>query len=185
MFSLSSFRKKAYSILEKRGILLAGIFIFGYYLWSTIDMFATFSEHRAFQGYFLHFNSLILLWLLLFLGVRLSEHKKKQKEEHESNRKIALDLERQKMRLDLLDEITALMSDAINNPLAVISVSVGSIRERFASDDEALGFLDRIDAALKRMREVLIEFEGHHTKRIIKSTMQNMKFDSALKNHGQ
>ena len=166
---LLKLRPGIYRTLEKYGLVLAGIVIFAYYLWSTIDLFATYKVHRDSKEYFFHFDSLILLWLLLFIGWKFYQHKKKEKEERDQSRRIALEVERQKMRLDLLDEVTALLSDTVNNPLALISVSAESIRTRFAADRDVLAFLDVIDGALKRMREVLTDFHTYHMKKIIKS----------------
>lgn len=166
----ANIRQKSFRLLDRYGIVLAGILIFGYYLWAALDLFSSSNPRRGFQGYFFQFSSVVLLWGLLFVGAKLYDYKKKQREEHESHRKIALEFERQKMQVDLLDEVTTLMSDAINNPLAVISLSASSIRRRFESDDEVVSFLDRIDGALKRMREVLAEFHSYQTKRIIKSS---------------
>jgi signal transduction histidine kinase len=166
---LSNLRTRAHKVLEKYGLVLAGAAIFAYYLWSTIDLFATFKVQRDPKEYFFHFDSLILLWLLLFVGWKFYQHKKKEKEEVETSRRIAIEVERQKMRLDLLDEVTALLSDTVNNPLAVISISAESIRSRFATDRDVLAFLDVIDGALKRMREVLSDFQTYHMKKIVKS----------------
>lgn len=160
-------QKKTYGILDRYGILLAGVFIFSYYLWTALDMFATSHWRKSFQGYFLQFDSLILLWLLLVAGLKLHEYRKKQNDENERHRRIALEYERQKMQLNLLDDVTTLLTDAVNNPLAVISLSAGSIRERFKSDNEVLSFLDHIDGALKRMREVMADFHNYETKKII------------------
>jgi signal transduction histidine kinase len=160
-------KKKAWNVLDKYGLVLAGMFIFAYYLWTALDMFASPHSRRSFGGYFLQFDSLILLWLLLVAGFKLQQYKRKQKEEEDNHRRIALEYELQKMQLNLLDDVTTLLTDAINNPLAVISLSAGSIRERFASDDEILGFLDRIEGALKRMREVLADFHKYETKKIM------------------
>jgi signal transduction histidine kinase len=169
MFSLHNIRSKVLSFLDKNGIVLAGVLIFAYYLWSTLDVFASPSGQRSFTTYFFHFDSVLLLWMLLFVGAKLYDHKKKLKEEQERERQIVFEYERKRMQLDLLDEVSTLLSDAINNPLAIISLSAGSIRERFASDVEVIAFLDNIDGALNRMREVLYEFQNYQSKKIIKS----------------
>ncbi len=160
-------QKQVYGILDRYGIVLAGAIIFAYYLWSALDMFSTTHARWGFQGYFFQFDSLILLWLLLVAGMKLHDYRKKQEAEQESHRKIALEYERQRIQLGLLDDVTTLLTDAINNPLAVISLSAGSIRERFASDDEVLTCLDRIDGALRRMREVLTDFHNYEAKKIM------------------
>lgn len=159
--------KRALSLLDKYGIVIAGVVIFAYYLWSALDMYTTPHSRRSFQGYFFQFDSLILLWLLLVAGMKLYDYRKKQEAEQENHRRIAIEYERQRMQLGLLDDVTTLLTDAINNPLAVISLSAGSIRERFASDDEILTYLDRIDGALRRMREVLTDFHNYEAKKIM------------------
>ena len=170
MPSSSRIQKKLYGVLDKYGIVLAGVFIFGYYLWTALDLFTISQSRKSFQGYFFQFDSLILLWLLLVAGMKLHEFRKKQSAEHEHHRKIALEYERQRMQLGLLDDVTTHLTDAVNNPLTIISLSAGSIRERFASDDPVLGCLDRIDGALKRMREVLADFHNYETKKIINTS---------------
>jgi len=154
-------------IFDKYGIVIAGLVIFLYYLWSALDMFQSSHERRTIQGFVFQFDSLILLWLLLLTGMKLHSLRKKQQAEQERFREIALEHEVQKMRLNLLDDVTSLLTDAIHNPLAVISISAGSIRERFASDNEIIGSLDRIEGALKRLREVLTEFHKYETKKIL------------------
>ena len=163
----TTIQNKAYGLLDRFGIVIAGVVIFGYYLWSALDMYTTPHARRSFEGYFFQFDSLILLWLLLVAGMKLHEYRKKQEAEQESHRKIATEYERQRMQLGLLDDVTTLLTDAINNPLAVISISSGSIRERFTSDDEILTYLDRIDGALRRMREVLTDFHNYEAKKIM------------------
>jgi signal transduction histidine kinase len=170
MFSLPKLRTSAFRLLDKYGITLAGIFIFAYYLWATIDEFGKPHSSRNFADYFFQFDSLIYLWLLLYLGVKLHEYKRKHKEESERDKRIVLQFERQKMQLSVVDDLTRVMSDAINNPLAVISLSTGSIRQRFEGDAEIMSFLDRIDGALKRLREVLADFQTYQTKKIIQSS---------------
>lgn len=159
--------KRISDILDKYGIVIAGVIIFAYYLWATLDWFGTSIGRRGFQGYFFQFDSLILLWLLLVAGMKLHQYRKKEKEENENLRRIALEHELQKMRAKLLDDVTTMLSDAINNPLAVISLSTGSIRERFSSDIEIMAFVDRIEGALKRMQEVLTQFQHYQSRQIL------------------
>ena len=156
-------------ILDRYGIVLAGLLIFAYYLWSAIDLFESSQPKRGFQGYLFQFDTLIVLWLLLVVAAKMLEYRKKQKAEEERNRQIAIEHEKQKMRLDLLDEVTTHLSDAINNPLSVISLSAGSLRERFSADLNVTAFLDRIEGALRRLKEVLVDFQRYQTRRIMKS----------------
>jgi signal transduction histidine kinase len=169
MPSLPSLTKNTGRLLEKHGIVLAGAAIFGYYLWSAIDLFRAGRGAYDLQEYVFQFDSLIFLWLLLWVGVKLMEYRRRQKEEAERHRRIALEYERQRMRLDLLDEVTTTLTDAVNNPLSIISISAGSIREQFTPDSEVVAHLDRIEGALRRLQEVLTDFQQYHTRRIIRA----------------
>jgi signal transduction histidine kinase len=165
----SNIRAKTHGVLERYGVLLAGVFIFAYYLWVAIDHLMNPHARRDFQGYFFQFSSVVLLWGLTFLGAKLFEHKKQQKEEAKKNAAIVQEYERRRMQLELLDEMSELLNDTVNNPLAIISISTASIRNRFQPDDEVLAYLDSIDGGLARVREVLANFKSHQTTRIVKS----------------
>lgn len=181
----SSIRTKIQRVVEKYGILIAGVIIFAYYLWAAIDLFSSPSPRRGFQGYFFQFSSVLLLWGLAYVGAKLFDHKKKQREEQEKNLLIIQEYERRKMQLQLLDEVQTALNDTVNNPLAVISVSASSIRERFAPDAEILAYLDSIDGALKRVREVLADFQSYHTKKIVQSIQSVPSRQSSLQQESQ
>jgi signal transduction histidine kinase len=169
MLFQSNIRTKAQGVFEKYGVLLAGVFIFAYYLWVAIDHFVNPHARRDFQGYFFQFSSVVLLWGLTFLGAKLFEHKKKQREEAEKNAVLVQEYERRRMQLELLDEMSEVLNDTVNNPLSVISISAASIRDRFQPDDEVLAYLDNIDGALKRVAEVLADFKSYQTTKIVGS----------------
>jgi signal transduction histidine kinase len=166
----SKIRSAATRVLDRYGIVLAGLLIFAYYLWSAIDLFENPLPKRGFTGYLFQFDTLIVLWISLVIGAKLNEYRKKHKAEAERNKQIAMEHEKQKMRLDVLDDVTEHLSDAINNPLSIISLSTGSLRDRFSADREVAAFLDRIEGALRRMREVLIDFQQYQTRKIMKSS---------------
>ncbi len=54
-----------------------------------------------------------------------------------------------------IGEIPRDLNDTINNPLSIISVSTDSLREKFSNDTEVADYLGRIEAAMKRIREVI------------------------------
>ena len=185
MHSLSSLTKTLSRTAEKHGILLAGIVIFAYYLWSAINLFNEPRAHHTFQEYFFQFDSLLLLWLLLWTGLKVLDYRKKQREESDRHRRIALEFERQKMRLDLLDEVTTTLTDAVNNPMSIITLSSGSIRERFTADSEVVANLDRIDGALRRLREVLADFQGYQTRKMLAAVETQAKGAGSAKQAGE
>lgn len=172
MLSQQTFKSRALGVLDRYGIVSSGVFIFGYYLWVALDLFTNPHARRDFNGYFFQFSSVILLWGLVYLGSRLFDYKKKQKEEHEKNRNIAQEFERRRMQLELLDEVSTVLEDTVNNPLSVISLSASSIRQRFESDDAVIAYLDSIDGALKRVKDVLMNFKMYQTSKIVRSIQE-------------
>lgn len=169
MPSLSKLRIKGQSLLERHGVLLAGIFIFAYYLWVAVDHFVNPNARRDFDGYFFQFVSVVMLWGLVYLGAKVFDFKKRQKEEQERNRAIVQEYERRKMQLELMNDVSVLLNDTVNSPLAVISLSASTIRERFEPDNEILAYLDRIDGALAAVREVLANFKSYQATKIVNS----------------
>ncbi len=169
MLSRSDTRRNARGFLERYGVTIAGIVIFLYYLGATLDLFLYPHARRDFLGYFFQFSSVVLLWGLVCLAARILEYRRKQREEQEKNRALLQEYERRKMQLEVLDEMSDLLNDTVNNPLAVISLSASSIRERFEPDSEMLNYLDSIDSALKRVREVLADFKSYHATKIVHS----------------
>jgi signal transduction histidine kinase len=159
-------------ILDRYGILLAGLLIFAYYLWSALNLFESSQPRKDFQGYVVQFDTLIVLWLLLVAVSKVYEYRKKERERDEQNQRIVVEHEKQKMRLEMLDDVTAHLTDAINNPLSIISLSTGSLRDRFTADRDVASFLDRIEGALRRLRDVLTDFQSNQTRKIMKSTDQ-------------
>jgi hypothetical protein len=79
--------------------------------------------------------------------------------------KIQRELDRQRIHLQLLDEITSLLQDNVNNPLAVISISSHTIRHKFETDEETLGWLDRIDASLQHVHTTINDIKAYQMQK--------------------
>jgi signal transduction histidine kinase len=165
----SSIRNRTWAIVDRYGVLLAGLSIFAYYLWTAVDLFDSTHPRKTFQGYLFQFDTVIVLWILLVVWVKMYQYRKKHREQEEKNRLIVIEHEKQQMRLDVLDDVTAHLTDAINNPLSIISLSAGSLRDRFSADRDVTSFLDRIEGALRRLREVIVDFQRYQTRKIMKS----------------
>jgi signal transduction histidine kinase len=150
-------------------MLLSGILILLYYAWVAMDFMTNPNARRDFLGSFFQFSSVVMLWGLVYLGAKLFDYRKKKEEEEKKKLALVQEYERRMMQLELLDEIADLVNDAVNNPLAVISLSVSSIRERFEPDSEILAYLDGIEGALHRVREVLAGYKSYQSSRIVSS----------------
>ncbi len=161
------------AFLEKYFILVAAVIIYGYYLLTSIDLIEHSSTKRGFLDYLLQFDSLFLMWVVAAVFIHLQKVRREKKEEQVYRQKIQLEFDRQRIHLQLLDEITALLQDNVNNPLAVISITSPTIRKKFANDEEILGWLDRIDASLQRVHATINDIKAYQTQKIVlRSTQQ-------------
>lgn len=156
--------------LEKYSILVAAVVIYGYYLLTSIDLMENSATKKGFLDYLLQFDSLILMWVIAAVFIRLQKYRKEKKEEETYRSKIQSEFERQRIHLQLLDEITALLQDNVNNPLAVISITSHTIRRKFENDDEILGWLDRIDSSLQRVHATINDIKAYQTQKIVQNT---------------
>jgi signal transduction histidine kinase len=158
------------AFLEKYSILVAAVVIYAYYLFTSIDLIQNSDHKRGFFDYVLQFDSLILLWVVAAVYIQLQKYRKQRGEEDAYRKKIQLEFERQRIHLQLLDEITALLQDNVNNPLAVISITSHTIRRKFESDEEILGWLDRIDASLQRVHSTINDIKAYQTQKIVEES---------------
>jgi len=162
--------EKLVAFVNKYSILVAAVVIYGYYLITSIDLIKNNGGQKGFLEYLLQFDSLILLWVIAAVFLQLQKYRKQRKEEDDYRRKIQSEFERQRMHLQVLDEVTALLQDNVNNPLAVISVTSHSIRRRFEGDDEILAWLDRIDASLQRIHATINDIKAYQTQKIVEES---------------
>jgi signal transduction histidine kinase len=161
--------RKTFPFLEKNSILVAAFVIYSYYLLTSIDIITHPGQKAGLINYIFQFDTLIVLWILAAVVVQLQKYRRKLKEEEDFKKSIIQEHEREKVQLRLLDEITRDLNDTINNPLAIISVSTDSLRDKFSSDKEVADYLDRIETAMKRIREVIGDFKVYQTKKIVQS----------------
>ena len=162
--------EKLVAFVNKYSILVAAVVIYGYYLITSIDLIKNNGGQKGFLEYLLQFDSLILLWVIAAVFLQLQKYRKQRKEEDDYRRKIQSEFERQRLHFQVLDEVTALLQDNVNNPLAVISVTSHSIRRRFEGDDEILAWLDRIDASLQRIHATINDIKAYQTQKIVEES---------------
>jgi signal transduction histidine kinase len=163
--------RKTVPFFEKNSILVAAFVIYSYYLLTSIDIITHPDQKAGLIGYIFQFDTLIVLWILAAVVVQLQKYRRKLKEEEEFKKSIIQEHAQERVQLRLLDEITRDLNDTVNNPLSIISVSADSLREKFSNDNdkEVADYLDRIEAAMKRIREVIGDFKAYQTKKIVQS----------------
>jgi hypothetical protein len=166
--SMKKLYEQGLLFLEKHALVVAAVVIYGYYLLTTLDLFE--QDHHAKKtllSYVLQFDSLIFMWIIAAVTLQMQKYRKNRKEEEERRKQIETEYQRQRVHLQILDEITQVLQDSVNNPLAIISVTAHNIRQRFENDSEILAWLDRIDTSLQRVHMVINDLKAYQTHKIV------------------
>ncbi len=165
---------KARGLLERYPVFIAGVVIYSYYLLTSINFFRHSHEHESVLDYFMQFDSLIFLWLAAAAFIQVQRFRKSYRAEQEKRRLMERVLDRQKIYSELATDITMLLQDNVNNPLAVIAVTTQEIRRRFQQDTEILRWLDRIDGAMKRIHNTIRDLQAYETQKMIEASSAEM-----------
>lgn len=162
-------------IVEDYPVVVAALVIYLYYLFTSLNLFQHQTEKRSFTDYFLQFDSLFFLWLAAAALIQLQRMRKSYKKEEYQRREIERVLDRQQIYSGLINDITMLLQDNVNNPLAIISVTIQEIRRKFESDDEIIRWLDRIDSAMKRIHNTIRDLQAYEAQKLIESSNELLK----------
>lgn len=170
--SKGGFWKGVVGFLDRYSILVAAVVIYGYYLLTSIDLLQEPKEKKGVLDYILQFDSLILMWVIAVVVIQLQKYRKERQEQEEYRKKIELQFERQRIHLQLLDEITTLLQDNVSNPLAIISITNHTIRRRFDGDEELTQLVDRIDTSMQKIHATIKDIKAYQTQKIVAGTAQ-------------
>lgn len=168
-------------LLDRYTILVGAVLIYAYYLVLTLDLFERHSQKKELLSLFLQFDSLLLMWGVIFVLVQLKKFRQERRAGDEKQKSLLASFQRQQLQLASLDDISDMLNDRINNPLTVISLSAGSLRERTGRDNNLALEIDKIESALKRVQEVMMGIQSYHTKKIVKISRSLMAEDGDLK----
>jgi len=161
--------------IEKYPVIIAAVVIYLYYLLASVNLFRRSDVNRTFLDYVMEFDSLFFLWLAAAALLQVQKIRKAYKKEEEGRRNIERVLDRQQIYSALVNDITMLLQDNVNNPLAVISVTTQEIRRRFETDAEIVRFLDRIDGAMKRIHNTIRDIQSYEAQKLVESTTEILK----------
>lgn len=166
--------------VERYPVIIAAVVIYLYYLLTSVNLFQSPGEKRSVLDYVLRFDSLFFLWLAAAALLQVQKMRTAYKREEEHRRKIERVLDRQQMYNQLVKDITTLLQDNVNNPLAIISVTTQEIRRRFETDAEILRWLDRIDGAMKRIHNTIRDLQAYEAQKLIDSSSEILKENKNL-----
>lgn len=154
----------------KYPLIVGGIFIYLYYLLTSFDLFSKRGENLTFVDYILQFDSLFFLWLVAALFMQLQKMKKRQEQERDQRIAFEKTLERQQIYEQIVNDVTMLLQDNVNNPLAVISVTTQEIRRKFGMDSDIIRWLDRIDGSISRINTAIRDLQAYEAQKILHNT---------------
>jgi signal transduction histidine kinase len=161
-----------FAILDKYTLVIAAVVIYAYYLLTSIDLFQSGEHHKSFIEYIFQFDSLFYLWIIAAITLQLQKYRKHQKEEQEHLKSIQHEFERQRIHLEEVDGIVAQLQENVDNPLATISITSHTIRQRLSSDGELVGMLDRIDTSLQRINSAINDIKANQMQNIMQETLR-------------
>lgn len=166
-------------IIEKYPVVLAALVIYVYYLITSVNFFSHHAEKKNFVDYIMQFDSLFFLWISAAALLQVQKLRKTQKGDEERRRGLERVLDRQQIYSQLVNDITALLQDNVNNPLAVISVTTQEMRRKFDQDTEVRRWLDRIDGAMHRIHHTIRDLQAYESQKMMESTHELIKAQTA------
>jgi large-conductance mechanosensitive channel len=162
----------AKKLAEKYPVILAAIVIYLYYLLTSFNFFKHHNDKQSLLDYVMQFDSLFFLWLAAAAFLQVQKMRKSNEQEQEQRRNVERVLDRQQIYGTLIKDITMLLQDNVNNPLAIISVTTQEIRKRFESDREILRWLDRIDGAMQRIHNTIRDLQAYEAQKILETASE-------------
>src|SRR5262245_58680203 len=158
------------SLFERQPVIVSAVVIFSYYILTSFNLFRHQQERQTFLDYVMDFDSLFFLWIAAMALLQVQKFRAKTKEEEHQRRNIERVLDRQQLYSQLVNDITTLLQDNVNNPLAVISVTTQEMRRKFIEDSEMIRWLDRIDGAMQRIHHTIRDLQAYEAQKLIDST---------------
>ena len=169
------------NLVVKYPVVVAGIFIYLYYLATTVDFLGHPGVKKTFWEYIIQFDSLIFLWIASAALIQLQSARKAAKVEEESRRGVERLLDRQEIYSGFLKDIMMLLQDNVNNPLAIISTTTQEIRRKFNNDAEIIRWLDRIDGAMTRIHHTIRDLEAYEARKLLDTSTESLREARAAK----
>jgi signal transduction histidine kinase len=167
--------KKIWGFVDRYPVVVAALIIYLWYLLSAFNLFQHKTEHHSFLDYIMEFDSLFFMLIAAAALLQVQKLRKSHNKEERHRQDIERVLDRQQMYSQLVGDITALLQDNVNNPLAVIAVTTQEIRRRFEKDVEIMRWLDRIDGAMQRIHHTIRDLQAYESQKLIESSSEVLK----------
>jgi signal transduction histidine kinase len=162
-------------MFEKYPVVFSAVVIYLYYLLTSFNFFSRAREHHSFLDYVMEWDSLFFLWIAAAALLQVQKLRKSHKEEEQQRRAIERVLDKQQMYSQLVNDISSMLQDNVNNPLAVISITTQEIRRRFETDPEIMRWLDRIDGAMQRIHHTIRDLQAYESQKLIDASNEMLQ----------
>jgi hypothetical protein len=170
---MKSFWKRIVVVLDRYSIIVSALVIYSYFLLTSINLMQHANVKRTFVDFVLQFDSLILLWVIAFVVVQLQRYRKLTGEQALQSKQIQHEMDRQRSKLKLLDEVTLLLQESLDKPLAVVSTTTQNLRKKFGQDVETRSWVDHIDFAMARVSATVSDIKSYETQKIVSESPIN------------
>ncbi|MBI5216125.1 MAG: hypothetical protein HY960_10275 [Ignavibacteriae bacterium] len=160
------------SYVERYPIVIAAVVIYLYYFVTSLNLFEHSDQKRTFFDFLVQFDSLILLWLIAAALLQIQKYRKANKKEIERRHEVERIIDRQKIYKQIVNDVTMLMQDSVNNPLAIISVTTQELRRKFEKDEEMLRWIGRIETSVARINDTMRGLRGYEAEKMLESTTE-------------
>jgi signal transduction histidine kinase len=170
----NKYLKKVWTLIENYPVIVAAIVIYLYYLLASVNLFRHQTEHQSWLDYIMDYDSLFFMWLAAAALVQIQKIRKSYKIEQERRIDTEKILLRQQIYSQLVNDITLLLQDNVNNPLAVIAVTTQEMRKRFEKDSDVLRAFDRIEGAMQRIQNTIRDIQVYEAQKLMDSSSELM-----------
>jgi signal transduction histidine kinase len=172
MDQLKKIWKKIRELFDKYPVLFAAVVIYLYYLLTSFNFFSHAKERKTFLDYVMEWDSLFFLWIAAAALLQIQKLRKSQAAAVDQKHAMERVLDKQQMYSTLVNDITSMLQDSVNNPLALISVTTQEMRRRFETDAEIMRWLDRIDGAMQRIHHTIRDLQAYEAQKLMESTQE-------------
>jgi signal transduction histidine kinase len=171
---LKKFTRVIWKVINDYPAVVVAVVIYVYYLLTSLNYFAHAEEKKTFFDYFLQFDSLIWMWLAAAAWLQVQRYRKRHMEEAAQRRAVEREIQLQQVQNALLNDITEVLQDSINNPLTIISLKTQEIRRKFETDSDLMRLLEAIEGAMRRIEQTIRDLRSYEAQKMIESAAQRL-----------
>ena len=163
MKSIKKFYEQTKAFCIQYPAVLSGYFIYSYLFYCILQYFFKAKNITVFSSHVVmnvvdSFDAFPFMWLLSVALVKVIEIRTKLLKSEEARLLGEREIQFHQAQLKTLHEVTRGVQHHINNPLAIITLSLGSIRKVAGNNPEILVQLETANEALDRINIALEDF---------------------------